>query len=118
MFKTGFWRFIGLPFLFGAAACQSTPDAQPARISGGDMDALKQVLSQVTGRAEITHLPANPLGAGTLSVPPPRLSTHETRSPAVPRTFTVMTDGDTCYLLDAATGKKYDIPGLKCEASN
>lgn len=104
---------VGL--LLSISACQSTAKPKPALITKVDMAALTEALATATGQVNIFIVPAIPVGAKSLSVPPPRLNQFETRSPSLPRQFLVVEHAGTCVLLDEIDGKYYAVDGLLCQ---
>lgn len=107
--------------LFSAAlgACVMTPDPQDAVLANTEADnmaALESALSAALGRANI-KLGAGDLTAGsTVTVLPPPRGPLEMNSPAMPVHFTLMTDGNNCWLYRTDTDERFDAPGLACNA--
>lgn len=109
------WIISAVSSLALAAACQSAHGLQPAKIISADIKQLNAELAQIVGRANVAIVPGDPVGASTLAVPPPRLSTFETRSPALPRQFKIMVDRGACYLMEEGSEETYEIQALTCE---
>ena len=101
--------------LMSASACQTTVTPEPAIITVVNMAALTEALETATGQTNISIVPAVPIGAKSISVPPPPLGKLETRSPALPRQFAVMQTAGNCVLFDESSGQKYTVNGLLCQ---
>lgn len=95
-------------------SCQSPGDPQPAKITGFDRALLMASLEEAVGRSGVSIFPEEPIGAQSLSVPPPRLGQYETHSPALPTRFDVVLDKGACLLVNQATGMAYKIEQLSC----
>lgn len=119
MLKSFFQSGLCLVLLSIAQACQSSDDQPAARLTPAYITAIDQArlvkhLEDALGRSGIQTVPANLIGARTLSVPPPRPSQYETRSPALPTSFNVMQAGQVCYLVDEKSGTRHKVETLKC----
>lgn len=100
------------------AACQTGGERVPATLENPDEATLadvKEVLSEALERTRIRLGPED-LGTSTsLSVLPPPLGPNETRSPAVPTHFDIVTNGSACFLVRQETGKSYRLDGISCQ---
>lgn len=99
------------------AACQLNATAAPAVLSDGSadtMNALKSHLAAAMGVARITLGAGDPTAQSHVSVLPPRLGEHETRSPAAPTQFNLLMIGDVCYAQREDTGEKTKLTGVPC----
>ncbi|MEM1106093.1 MAG: hypothetical protein AAGH87_06860 [Pseudomonadota bacterium] len=99
-----------------APACK-TAASEPVPavlVEAGDeeMAAMKTVLAQAVGRAEVSLGPGDPTRSPKISVLPPPLGPNETRSPAQPAQFQLMMAGGACMLVNQKTGETHalDMP--------
>ena len=109
-----------LPTVFLFASCQVPPKSAllPARILAGDeasLTALKAALASELGRARITFGAGDPAVDGRFSVLPPPSGPLEMNNPALPETFTLLSDGKTCSARREATGEVLPLKAVKCE---
>ena len=100
------------------SACQHSATAAPAKLADDSPDtltALKSALSQAVNRANID------LGAGDLTemssvtVLPPPLTEHETRSPATPIVFDLYIKNGACVAVQDGTDTEIPLPDVPCK---
>lgn len=99
------------------AGCHSMGGASPARLSidsDAQMERLKAGLADAMGRANIEFGAGDPLGEGTVVVLPPRPTSLETHSLAVPVTFDLEVRGDMCIAVRRDSGEAFELPGVEC----
>jgi len=109
--------FTGLVALV-LGACQHAATASPATLTDSNADtlsALKSALGGAINRANID------LGAGDLTetsivtVLPPPLTEHETRSPATPIVFNLYMKNGACFAVQYGTETEIPLPDVPCK---
>ncbi|MEM8921752.1 MAG: hypothetical protein AAGB25_10285 [Pseudomonadota bacterium] len=105
-------------------ACESPPGASPTRtlavLDQADktsLDALRASLADAMELADVTLGPIDLTQTSTISVLPPKLGPHDTRSPALPTQFDLMIEDDDCVVVRRDTGESFAVKDLKCRAS-
>lgn len=111
----------GVAALIGG--CQTTGPSQPresdvmAVLQSDDpqtIAALKAVLSDAVGRAQIELGPGDLTRTSTISVLPPPLGPNETRSPATPALFDLVIDRGQCVLVRRDDGAHFAADRVAC----
>ncbi|WP_300380184.1 hypothetical protein [Henriciella sp.] len=113
-----FTAFFAATLGLGTAACQTGGERVPATLTSPDeatLASVKEVLSDALGRARIRLGPEDLTASTSLSVLPPPLGPNETRSPAVPTHFDIVTNGSACFLVRQETGESYRLDGISCQ---
>lgn len=99
-------------------ACQHVDEAVvPATLADDGADsiaALKTGLAAAMERAQIELGAGDLTTSSTVSVLPPPPTTHETRSPAMPTTFTLYVRGDACFAVQEGSETEVALPGVTC----
>lgn len=109
--------FSGL-IAFMLGACQHSATAAPATLadeSPATIEALKSALGSAINRANVDLGAGDLSGASTVTVLPPRLTEHETRSPATPIVFSLFVKGDDCYAVQDGSEAKIPLPDVPCK---
>lgn len=102
---------------FAVMGCSHTSAPVPATLTADTPEAralLIEHLSQAVGRANITLGPGDLSARSDVSVLPPPLGEHETRSPAQPAVFDLQISGDACYAVPRDGGAPIALPGVDC----
>lgn len=105
--------------IFGFAACQHSPTAQPAVLSDASdetMTAVKASLATAMDRAQVELGAGDPTTAPVIAVLPPAPTTFETQSPAMPTIFNLFVRDGVCFAVAEATGDEVALPGVSCRA--
>ena len=100
-------------------ACQHSASAVPAVLNDSSeetLSTLRSHLADAMGVANVSLGAGDPTMVSTISVLPPRLGEHETRSPATPTQFNLILIGTTCYAQRADTDTRIELTGLTCRA--
>ena len=100
-------------------ACQHGSAPVPAVLadtSDETMAAMKAHLAGAMGVSKITLGAGNLTEVSTISVLPPPLGAHETRSLATPTQFNLIMIGDTCYAVRDDNKEKVELSGVSCRA--
>lgn len=109
---------IAAAFLGGCQSPGETLDAPiPAALSTMDdatMIALRAVLSEAVGDANITLGPGDLTKTSTIAVQPPRPSPYEDRSTAKPVLFDIFMRGDDCFIVRRDNGAEYPLRDIAC----
>ncbi len=96
-------RMLGFGAVMGLAACIS-PACQaekPAVLALGpndDLSAVAYALSRAEGRESLAFGPPDPRLQPVVTVLPPRPTSYETRSPALPSTYDIVSTNNGCIL--------------------
>lgn len=105
------WPILGL-----SSACLSVPEDTPARlasIDAGTMNTIASILKQEIGSQNVTLGP-QAMEATTITVLPPPLGPHETRSVAVPEVYDIIRRKGVCTLIRRGTGSVIVLSGVEC----
>ena len=100
-----------------ASACQTAALSQTAVLVSGDdetMDAVKTVLADALGFAQVTLGAGDPTRDPFVAVLPPRPSAFENRSPVKPIIFDITISDDGCALVRRNTGEVFDLSRRYC----
>jgi len=101
------------------SACQHGTSAVPAVLADGSdetITALKAHLAEAMGVANVSLGAGDPTVMSSVSVLPPRLGDHETRSPALPTVFHLMLERDACYAVREGSEERLNLSGVPCRA--
>ncbi|NQY13401.1 MAG: hypothetical protein HRT81_06015 [Henriciella sp.] len=110
----------GLLYFFTAltlAACQHAPSVTPAVLQDKDIDtmtALRAALAQSMDRATIELGAGDPTVTPSIAVLPPKPTTFETQSPALPTMFDLYMRGDDCFAMRRGDGAEIALEGVRC----
>ena len=109
---------VSLPLVASLlAACHHAPEAVPA-VLADDTQAVRTALAarlgEAIGRANVTLGAGDLTTSSTVSVLPPPLGEHETRSPATPSLFTLTLMGGDCYAIPENEGTPIALPDVPC----
>lgn len=99
-------------------ACQHNPSAVPATLADdtpATLEALKSGLGKAINRAQIELGAGNLTASSTVTVLPPRLTEHETRSPATPLVFNLFVQDGACFAIQAGTEAEIPLPDVPCK---
>lgn len=109
---------VSLPLVASLlAACHHAPEAVPAALADDTQavrTALAARLGEAIGRANVTLGAGDLTTSSTVSVLPPPLGEHETRSPATPSLFTLTLMGGDCYAVPENDGAPIALPDVPC----
>jgi hypothetical protein len=100
-------------------ACQHGLSPVPAVLEDGSdetLSALRSHLAEAMGVANVELGAGDPTLVSTISVLPPRLGEHETRSPATPTQFNLIMIGKTCYAEQEGSDTPVELTGIACRA--
>lgn len=103
--------------LASLSACQTPAPMQTATLQNADaanIAALKSALATAMGKARIDIMESDLTIISTVSVLPPKPGPLETHSLATPTLFDLISDGDTCLIVQRDTAQQFVAPGLKC----
>ncbi|MCR9080713.1 MAG: hypothetical protein NXH78_16615 [Hyphomonadaceae bacterium] len=108
----------GLSALFLGACQHNTPTVPAVLVDASEetMAAVKAHLADAMGVGMVTLGAGDPTGQSQVSVLPPPLGEHETRSPAAPTQFNLLMIGEACYAERVDTGEKTELTGVRCRA--
>ena len=111
-------RFLVTAFsALSASACQYGSEAVPAVLADDSEATMTQVrthLAEAMGTAQVQLGAGDPTQIPVVTVLPPPLGEHETRSPATPTRFNLMIRGDTCYALQEGNTAMFELYGVPC----
>lgn len=99
-------------------ACQHSATAAPATLADSNpesVEALKAALGTAINRANVELGVGDLTASSSVSVLPPRLSEHETRSPATPTIFYLFIKDGTCLAVRADTDEEIPLPDVPCK---
>lgn len=99
--------------------CQHSTQAVPAVLADGSdaaMDRLRTHLAAAMGKANVTLGPGDPTTQSSVTVLPPPLGEHETRSPAAPTVFRLLIMDNICYAEREDSGARIELQGVPCRA--
>ncbi len=110
--------------IFGVSAllvggCQHNVDVVPAVLaddSDETMAMVKSHLASAMGVGRVRLGVGDPTQTPALTVLPPPLGPHETRSPATPTQFDLLVRGDTCYAMREGAAEMIELSGVSCRA--
>lgn len=103
--------------LVSLSACQTPTAMKMATLQTTDAEniaALKSALAAAMGKARVEIMEVDLTTATTVSVLPPKPGPFETHSLATPTLFDLISDGDTCLIVQRDTVAQFAAPGLKC----
>lgn len=109
--------FSGLVAL-ALGACQHNATASPATLADNSPDtlnALKSALGGSINRANIDLGVGDLTQTSTVTVLPPSLTEHETRSPATPIVFSLYVKNGTCFAVQEGTDTEIPLPDVPCK---
>ncbi|MBL8551068.1 MAG: hypothetical protein JNJ73_13865 [Hyphomonadaceae bacterium] len=110
----------GLFLLLALWACQSAPAETQAVLVSSDaatMEKVRDALADAMGRARVELGPGDLTLTSRVSVLPPPLGPHETRSLAAPTQFDLVLRNGACYAVRADTGAEHALTGVACRAA-
>ena len=99
-------------------ACQHTVTTSPATLADSSADtlsALKSALGGAINRANIELGVGDMTETSTVTVLPPRLTEHETRSPATPIVFDLFVKNGACIAVQQGTDMEVPLPDVPCK---
>ena len=102
-------------------ACQHTQTVTPAVLADAEtstMDALRASLASAMGRAEIEFGAGDPTMTPSVAVLPPKPSSFETQSPAMPTLFELYMRGETCFAIRQGDDIEIALPGVPCRVAS
>ena len=108
--------FTGLVAL-ALGACQHSAAAAPATLADSSpetLNALKSALGGAINRASIDLGAGDLTEASTVTVLPPPLTEHETRSPATPTVFNLFVKNGACFAVQEGTETEIPLPDVPC----
>ena len=108
---------LGLSSLFGCTSLSDTEVAVPAElkdVSPETRAALLAALGAALGRQNVSFGPGLEAGAHRVTVLPPPLGPHETRSPSLPEQFELTLLADQCQAVRISTGAVIALPNVAC----
>ncbi|WP_140985299.1 hypothetical protein [Asticcacaulis tiandongensis] len=107
---------LTLTGLLGFTACQSVAADQAAWLTpkADSLNDLKTALSQMMQTRHIDLGPSDPTQSTSLTVLPPPVSQHETRSAALPVRFDLILRDGKCYVVRHDTGDSRELPQGAC----
>jgi len=79
-------------------ACQAEKPAVLALDPNDDLSAVAYALSKAEGRTSLAFGPPDPRVQPVVTVLPPRPASYETRSPALPSTYDIISTNNGCIL--------------------
>ena len=106
--------------VFALTACQHAQPVSPAVLQSADAEtlmALRSALGQALGRAEIELGAGDPTTEPSVAVLPPKPTTFETQSPAMPTMFDLFVRGETCFAVQRGNEVEITLPGVACRSS-
>ena len=109
--------FTGLVALV-LSACQHSATAAPATLADSSADtlsALKLALGGAINRANIELGVGDFTATSTVTVLPPSLTEHETRSPATPTVFNLFVKNGACFAVQDGTDTEVPLPDVHCK---
>lgn len=111
----GLCLFAGMLAL---GACQHTPAAQPAVLTDTTPEtlaAVKTSLAKAMNRGQIEFGAGDPTTVPSIAVLPPRPSTFETQSPAMPTIFSLFVRDGACFAVADGTDAEIPLPSGLCK---
>ncbi|MEM7330081.1 MAG: hypothetical protein AAF437_15165 [Pseudomonadota bacterium] len=109
--------FFSLASALILSACQHHAGPVPAVLADADtatVEALKSSLATAMDRAQIELGAGDPTQVPSVVVLPPKPSTFETQSPAMPTVFDLYMDGETCLAVRQGSEDKIVLDGVAC----
>jgi len=111
-------QVLAFAMLGALAACQHNgPSLEPAVLSNAsdaNMTALKAHLADALGTQSIGLGASDPSEVSLVSVLPPPLGEHETRSPARPAVFRLFTQDGDCFMQRGRSDTLIELTGVTC----
>ncbi|MEM9965759.1 MAG: hypothetical protein AAGC58_10475 [Asticcacaulis sp.] len=107
---------LALTSLLGFTACQSVATDQAAWLTpkADSLNDLKAALGQMMQTKHIDLGPSDPTQSASLTVLPPPVSPHESRSTALPVRFDLIMRNGKCYVVRHDTGDSRELPQGAC----
>lgn len=109
----GALRRLGLAAGLMIAACASSATDAPAVLVSADDDTLLAVaaaIAEARGTARVEFGAGDPTETASLAVLPARPGPKEDRSLAAPTIYDIVLRGETCLLIEKATGTEIILP--------
>lgn len=104
--------------MLSLSACQSVPEAKAAKLAvepdAAKVQAIKTAVEAAMKRNDLDMDPGRLVDTSILIVRPVAVEGLTDRVPGVPTRFTLMTTGESCYLLEAGGGMRIDLPNIAC----
>ena len=104
--------------ILGLSACQSVPEARTAKLAVqpdvSQTTAIKMAVESAMKRSDLDMDPGRLVDTSILIVRPVAIEGLTDRVPGTPKRFTLMTTGESCYLLEAGGGMRIDLPNMAC----
>lgn len=116
-------RFVGVAFAAGlaagAAACQTTAGAaaqEAVLLEQRDetLVVIKETIEKIIGPGRVNLGPVDLTRNSVIAVLPPKPGPYEGNSPAMPRYFELMTDGERCYVRERGEATLHTLTGIRC----
>lgn len=107
---------LALTGILGLTACQSVAADQPARLipEAASLNDLKVALSQMMPTGRIDFGPSDPTETSSITVLPPPVGQHETRSTALPVRFDLILRDGNCFVMRHDTGDSRELHKGAC----
>lgn len=107
---------LTLTGLLGFTACQSVAADQAAWLApkADSLNDLKAALGEMMQTRRIDLGPSDPTQSTSLTVLPPPISPHETRSTALPVRFDLIMRNGKCYVVRHDNGDSRELPQGAC----
>lgn len=99
-------------------ACQHNSSAVPATLADdtpATLEALKAGLGEAIDQAKIELGVGDMTASSIVTVLPPRLTEHETRSPATPLVFNIFVQDGACFAVREGTETEIPLPDVPCK---
>lgn len=99
--------------------CQHNADVVPAVLADDSDETMAMVKSHLAGAMGVAQVRlgvGDPTQTPALTILPPPLGPHETRSPATPTQFNLMVRGDICYAMREGAEEMIELTGVSCRA--
>lgn len=105
----------------GSAACQTTAQVSVrAAVLLDDNEraikAIQSTLESVIQQGRVNLGPSELTRDSVITVLPPPPGPYEGNSPAMPRYFELVTDGQSCFLRERDARELHALPGVNCRA--
>jgi len=104
--------------MLSLSACQSVPNAKAAKLAvepdASQAQAIKSAVQSAMKRSDLDMDPGRLVDTSILIVRPVAIEGLTDRVPGTPTRFTLMTTGESCYLLEAGGGMRIELPKMTC----
>lgn len=118
MVKRGVFSLLSVLAL---AACQHAQSASPAVLQDTEvstLDALRSALGEAIGQTAVELGAGDPTVTPSVAILPPKPSTFETQSPAMPTMFDLYVRGDNCFAIRRGDDAEIALIGVRCRPAN